>query len=231
MKKELDKHIENNEEVKKIKSQYKKILNLVFTLLAIIIIIFTINFIRTYSKFYKILKNNIGVDLGDNYKITTYIDGDVIYTYCKNGIIKTVRNIDKVNEIISIQTNEKSYIILEKSKEFWDMPNINREVNKANLMSIMLLEEDITIKNIVTWMITENISIEKEVYEGKKYIVLNMEMTKLWVNPETYYIEREMNFGQEFKNKIEKNVVTDKDVEIPKLEEYKYNGMLEIEME
>lgn len=223
MKKELDKNIENNEDVKKIKSKYKRIIKSASIILIIILLIFLINFIRTYSEFSKILKTNIAANLGENYKVITYTDGNSVHTYCKNGVKKIIRNIGKPSEIITIQTKDKSYAIAESTKTYWDVQFTHNEVNKIDLISSIFCDEEyLTPKDFIRVMLTEKVKIDKEEYNGKDYIILNIDMIKIWVNPDTYYIEREIRFGEETQRIIEKNVVTDKDVEIPNLEGYEY---------
>ncbi|MBP3596745.1 MAG: hypothetical protein J6J60_05035 [Clostridia bacterium] len=220
MKKNLNPELENNEEVKKVKKQYKKIIKISLIILVICLGLFLINFIKTYLTFSKIMKSNIAINLGDNYKITTYEVGVPVYVYFKDNVKKTVRNEGKDNEFIIYQTEDKTYGITPKTKRYFDI-ELRRGVNEIDLISSMMWDKEyLDFKNFVRVMFTESVRIGKEEYNGKDYITLTIGMIKLWVNPETYYVEKELRYGDETLRIIEKDVVKDGDIEIPNLEEY-----------
>lgn len=220
MKKNFNSELENNEEVKKVKRQYKKILKIVLVILAICLVVVLINFIRIYLGFSKIMKANVAVDLGNNYKITTYEFGFPVYVYFKDNVKKTVRNEGKDNEFIIYQTEDTAYGIMPKTKRYFDVELI-RSVNESDLIASMMWDRDyIDLKNFVRLMFTESVKLGKEEYNGKDYITLTIDMIKLWANPETYYVEKELRHGEEISRIIEKDVIKDKDLEIPNLEEY-----------
>lgn len=220
MKKNLNPELENNEEVKKVKNQYKKIIKISLMILVICLGLFLINFIKTYLAFSKIMKSNIAINLGDNYKITTYEVGVPVYVYFKDNVKKTVRNEGKDNEFIIYQTEDKAYGITPKTKRYFDI-ELRRGVNEIDLISSMMWDKEyLDFKNFVRVMFTESVKIGKEEYKEKDYITLTIDMIKLWVNPETYYVEKELRYGDETLRIVEKNVVKDKDIEIPNLEEY-----------
>lgn len=218
MKKNLNPELENNEDVKKIKKQYKKIIKIALILLILCLILFLINFIRIYLGFSKILKANVGVNIGDNYKITTYEFGHPVYVYFKDNIKKTVRNEGKDNEFIIYQTENESYGIIPKTKKYFDV-NLFRKVNEIDLISSMMWDrENIDLKNFVRVFFTEGVKLGKENYKGKEYITLTIDMIKLWVNSDTYYVEKELRYGEEITRVIEKNVVKENELSIPDLD-------------
>lgn len=220
MKKNLNPELENNEDVKKVKKQYKKIIKIVLIILAICLVVLLINFIRMYLGFSKIMNANISVDLGDNYKITTYEFGLPVYVYFKDNVKKIVRNQGKDNEFIIYQTENESYGILTKTKKYFDV-DLFRKVNEIDLISSMMWDKEyIDLKNFIRVMFTENVKLGKEEYKGKDYITLTIDMIKLWANPENYYVEKELRYGDEIIRVIEKDVVNDEDIKIPNLEQY-----------
>ena len=223
MKNNFNKELENNEDVKKIKIQYRKLLKIVFIIFLLIFLLFIINFVKTYLEFSKILKANFAVDLGENYKVITNTDGFLTHICYKDGVKKTVRHEGLPNEIIAVQTKDKAYMFSEKNKIYWDIESDKMDISKVDLIySTYWLKEDITAKNVIRVMLTEGVKIEKESFEGKDYIILKMNMIKIWINPDTYFAEKEIRYGEEIERIIEKDVVTDEDMNIPNMEGYEY---------
>jgi len=215
--------IENNKEVKQIKKKYKKLKDILLIIIFIILVLLIINFIHDFIIFEKVVKNNAFVYLGENYKITSEDNGQERIIYYKDGVRKGITR-NKNNEVVSF--NDIAYLIMHDEKQYYTNDEMmllhGSNDGKENLFMYMgWSEESLDKIDILKTMITSFVRVGKEEYKGKQYITVQMNMYKIWVNPDTYYIEKENLDGQIGEKTIEKNVVTDEDMQVPDLTEYK----------
>ena len=77
------------EELKTLKQKYKKMKLAIFLVIILVILGFVINLLYTSIVTQKIFKANYSVDIGNNYNITYFYNGEVNkITYCKDNRIK-----------------------------------------------------------------------------------------------------------------------------------------------
>lgn len=210
MKKELKSEIENNEEVKKIKSKYKKISRIFLIAIIMILIVLTIKILYDFNICVKTINANNTSNLGNNYKITriSYAN-DITYTYRKDDIFQNIHP----NGTALVIVGEKAYMFELEKKEYQELDwNLSNPLNTS--------EYEMSKKDIFVNYILNGAKIGKEEYKGKQYITIRVDTHKVWVNPDTYYIEKELLSGQVEEKTIEKNVVKDEDILFYNLDEY-----------
>ena len=218
MLKKKSKDVENHEEVKVIKKQYKKMRNIILICLSIFIILFAIKFLHDFVIIHKVLKVNYA-DLGDNYKITFYENQlqTPRYIYYKDGITKYL--LPNAPSNIVITKDGYLYVIQTEKKTYTKFENVLGN-SKGVSLSYMSFGVDMDIQHILQFMILERCKVSKEEYKNQNYITLQFGMYKMWINPTTYYVEKEIFSGQVTEKVIEKNVVTEEDIKMPNLEGY-----------
>lgn len=216
--------MEKVEELKNIKKKYKNYLKFIFIILLLLFIFFVIKFIYTYNIVSKILYTNYKVDLGDNYKITVYRGKEKKIestTYYKNNVRKIVKDMDGTVQI-GYCVDDKIYSIWPNSKVYEYYKNESEdEIKKISFINYHSIGINEPISNDV-WDFVKNgkIKIGKEIEENTEYITMQSDAYKLWVDKETYLVRKEKLWGQITEKVIEKDVVTDEDVEMMDLSEY-----------
>ncbi len=209
----------STEEVKKIKSTYKKMKYTIFFLLLAIIIFYISNLLITTLYLQNIVKKNLGINLGNNYKLTRTSGNYTTTIYYKDGIY---------NHIYS--DNQKS--IYAKNEEIYQVDYLTKTYQKIELnsflqphVSLSLFnyfyfgedEESLSFKSLLTTVYQANVKLSSETIHQQKYLTVSLKAfnEKLWIHPDTYYIEKENMDGQITEQKLEKNVVTDEDIKTP----------------
>ncbi len=219
-------NINNKEELKKVKITYSKIIKIILVIILIIALLFMFKFIYVFN----VLKRNqkAELSLGNNYKIIyNEIYGDSkqeIQVYCKEDFKMIVTKTD--SNVSYCIPNERNYVdeyninLKEKTyrnyKNLADLP-FESYYEYYVVMRVSKIGEASLLKTAFEYIN----KIERERYDGKNYIVLKNNGYKYWIDPETYYIKRKKYEDQitEYIT-IEKNTVTDKDMEIPDLSNY-----------
>lgn len=208
-----------NKELENVKSKYKKIIKIIVLLIILLIIFFSTKLIYTYNIISKILYTNYNVDLGNNYKLTVYKGKDreiESITYYKNNVKKTILNNDENH--VGFCTNDKIYSIWKDSKvyECYDNPEKdNKKVSFINYYSLGI--NGPTSKDVWEFILYNNIKIQNEA----EFKVIEMNPYKLWVDKETYLIKKEKLWEQVREYIVEKDVVTDEDIKLIDLSDYK----------
>lgn len=220
MEKKVNVEVENNEEVKILKSKYKKSKKILLSIILIIVVIVGIKFTRDFIIFEKVMKNNICVYLGDNYKIVSKNGRQEHILYYKDGVRKAVTNSGNNHEVVSFK--DIGYFIMHDEKKYFtsDMSMLAQGSTDGTENILWGSEEELDKLELLKTMITSFAKVRKEEYKGEKYITIQMNMLKLWANPDTYYIEKENVDGQIEERTIEKDVVTDEDMQVPDLTGY-----------
>lgn len=216
----------SQEDYKKEILRLRKKIKIVKTTLISLIIIFLVFFIGrfeyTYINLKKMLEHNVDYDIRNNYKRTVTVNGKQSVCYYKDGAYKVIHYGN--NSIMWVKDN-KGYIINTDSKIYYDYLPITLE--KAdysklyNLEYFMVSREDINFKNIASLILLENTKVGKEEYKNNRYITITIGESKYWINPDTFFVEKEKNDWQITETTIETGNVTDKDIEIPDLTGYK----------
>lgn len=210
MKKNVNQEIENNEEVKKIKNKYKRIFKIFIISIIIVLTVLTIKILYDFNICEKTINANMTSNLGNNYKITriSYAN-DIIYTYRKDDIFQNIHP----NGTSLVIVGETAYMFDLGKKEYQELDwNMSNPLNTA--------EYEISKKDIFVNYILAGAKIGKEEYKGKEYITMRVDTHKVWINPDTYYIEKEVLSGQVEEKTIEKDVVKDDDILYYHLDEY-----------
>lgn len=209
----------SDEDVKIIKSKYKKMKLTILFILLFIILVYIGNLLITALQVQNILQNSVAVDLGNNYKLSTTDNGKTKTTYYKDGIYNCVFSdntyglYSKDNEIYDVIYESKEYQKI-NSEYFPTLPPNN--VTLLNYLSVN--KEFVTsLKDIILFVCQDNIKLHTETINNQKYIVTEIKAsgTKWWVNADTYLVEKEDHQGQIVEQKVEKNVVTDENIKAP----------------
>lgn len=219
--------IKNIEELSKAKKKYTKIRNIIIILILVLILYGIVFYSRKYIVLSKILRANYSANLGTNYKITEYINGDIenpTITYYKDGVCVIGTFWDENKSYFYLDDDNKYYIQEREGYKSYKKINVyeNYDPEKIflfNFQNLLSEPKEITTKDILNYTFTVNVKIDKEEYRGKEYITLQSGMEKLYSNPENYYIEKRLYQGQVNERIIEKGVVTT-ETELPDLSTY-----------
>ena len=208
----------SEEEVKIIKSKYKKMRLIILLILLFIVVVYVTSLLITALRVQNVLQNNVAVDLGNNYKFTRTYNGISNATYYKDGICNYVFSdgkyglYEKDNEIYQVMYETKEYQKI-NSENFL---NISSTVS---LLNYVAMDEEYvnSLKDMIVFVYQANVKFDTETINNQKYLVVEMKAfgEKLWVNADTYLVEKENMQGQVTEQKIEKNVVTDEDIKSP----------------
>ena len=219
--------MKNIEELSNVKKKYTKIRNIIIILIFILILFGIIYYSWKYIVLSKILRANYSVNLGTNYKITEYINGNKenpTITYYKDGVCVTGSFWDENKSYFYLDDDNKYYIQERDGYKSYRKINVyeNYDPEKIflfNFQNLLSEPKEIQVKDVLNYTFKTNIIIGKEEYRGKEYITLQNGMGKLYSNPENYYIEKQLYQGQVNERIIEKGVVTT-ETELPDLSTY-----------
>lgn len=224
MKKEVE-----NEEIKGLKKKYKKLkYGILFVIIAIIIIVLSC-FAYNVLALQVLLKKSEDAKYGDNYKktMTTYQlsnpenkSGSVIYR--KGDTIKVVLQNGRFG---LLKTPEKSYQILYESKEYRvleDDIQISGSTSENNLLDYCLIEDTNSFMSVADFVYKANVKLKRENIDGTDYYVISVNAfeQKIYLNPETYLVDRLEFDGNVTNIEVVKNVVTDEDLKTPERLEF-----------
>ena len=216
-----NKEVKNKEEeLKTIKTKYKKLKLAIFLVIIIIVISFIFNLLYTSIVTQKIFKSNTSIDIGDNYKATYLYDGKVNrIVYYKDNKVKTVHLSGDVGMIF---VNDKQYLVNFAKKQYMELENngVNISNVETNLIQHIAIDEQYvnSLGNIIKIVLADNVKLRTEKDKNQKeYLALEIKNSgiKLLVNKENYLVEKEISNGSTQEIKIEKDVVVDEDVLSP----------------
>ena len=211
----------NKEELKKLESQYNKYMKIIKIILLIILFVLLIlatRYIYCFSLAYKIIHaNNIDI-LDKNLKMTYFmsfeddlVENDTITHYYKDGVTVMEASFFKSysidGKIYSFYpySEEKTYSVHELSKnETWDDFSFSRKVTILAVYASTFFTVDIDHENV----------------DGVKYLVFSDENSQTYYDAKTYLQTRKVNSNSITDIKYEFDVVTDKDITLPDLNEY-----------
>ena len=211
----------NNKELSEVKNRYKKLKNIIIIILFILIGIFLINEIHDIYILNKILKYNVDVDCGNNYKVVRNENGDISEFYLKDDRSKHVGGNGKN---VMMWTKDSAYIVLHDTKEYFEfigdempMKYMGGRTTVTFFPSIMVSKQDIdSLFELLDFKYSFRINIDSEVIEGKDYYVLETDVDiKMWFSKEDYKFLRELNYGRLTTIDIEKDVVADEEMKTP----------------
>ncbi len=216
-----NKEVKNKEEeLKTIKTKYKKLKLAILLVIIIIVISFIFNLLYTSIVTQKIFKSNTSIDIGDNYKATYLYDGKVNrIVYYKDNKVKTVHLSGDVGMIF---VNDKQYLVNFAKKQYMELENngVNISNVETNLIQHIAIDEQYvnSLGNIIKIVLADNVKLRTEKDKNQKeYLALEIKNSgiKLLVNKENYLVEKEISNGSTQEIKIEKDVVVDEDVLSP----------------
>lgn len=215
-----------NKEAKEIKNKYKKLRNSILCVILVIVIVLLVKFIYNYNIVKKIFENNVNVNLGNNYKITKvtndtyrqeiyYKDGDIKALYNDNNCMLWIDD----TAYICVYDKEEYTVVRnnETGESSLPMKPYGGGENVSIMGSIAFYEEDVdSFLDIAKIMIFTNMNVKEEVIDNEELYVLETGVdVKMWFNKENYSLRRELHYGDVSEYKIEKGVVTDKDIKLP----------------
>lgn len=214
------------DELDKVKKEYVKYIKIIKLIIFVLVVIAIVLILRTIYKFsiiYKIVENNVWMELGDNYKITTYDEntGKVVGTiYYKNGIKKDIYN----GVEWYTTSDEEMYWILLEQKEYQviidDLVHTLRHIAKESLFttSVAQINEKIQKSGAIKSRMKDKLSTE--IYNNKEFFYIDGGFSRWYVDKDDFLIKYK-KFGKDFyRYEIELNSVTDADVEFPDLTGY-----------
>lgn len=220
------------DELEKVKSEYNKYIKIIKVLIIIFAIVASIILVKNLFKLgiaYKIVQNNVWMDLGDNYKITVYDEktNEVTSTkYFKNDIVRIVDVFMNETTEHFITPDYIDYWLIPGEKEYAisSMPvEIVKIVynHKANLFSpeAQVLSEFLQKKNSIEKIMKHKLYLEK--YNEKQYIVSDLGYNKYYFDLSDFILRYKTNGNDMNRYEIEKGVVTDEEVTIPDLSTYR----------
>lgn len=220
------------DELEKIERKYKRLRKSVIIVLLLILVIFLITTSYKFIILRKVADNNINVEVGDNYKITRKTKDSTSITFVKDGIYKTVseREGDMIITNVLCDNIWHSFIEIKETSEndafksyYEREQEIKMELNRANLSGyfIMMYDEQAEAKveslKILEAILTGNIEIKSTEYNGKSCYKVIYDTHYTIVDKDTFVTINDN--GVEIK--LERNVVTDEDIKMPDINEYK----------
>ncbi len=212
------------DELEKVKAQYSryiKIIKLIALVLLIIVVILLSKTIYKFSIVYRMVENNVWMDLGDNYKITTYDEktGNVKLAQYYNNDIKKIVD-DSENE--SYLTSDKWYCVSVEYKEYSIITDNIVQLLYVPKESLFLQETYLNerLQKMQAIKSGMNYDIGKENYNNKEYVILYTDYYKYYIDKEDFIIKYKKSGNDFYRYEIETNVVTDEDVKIPDLSDY-----------
>lgn len=223
------------DELEKVKSEYNRYIKIIKVLIIIFAIVASIILVKNIFKLgiaFKLVQNNVWMDLGDNYKITVYDEKTNKVTstkYFKNGTVRIVDIVmDETNEHF-ITPDYLDYWVIPGKKEYaiTSMPvEIVKIVynHKANLFSpeAQVSSEFLQKKNCIEKIMKHKLYIEK--YNEKQYIVSDIGYNKYYFDLSDFILRYKTNGNDLSRYEIEKNIVTDEEVTLPDISDYTYVG-------
>ncbi len=195
--------VQNTENIKIIKKYKRKIKTLKIAVSLVILIIVVVGFGSLASR-YAIVKSalikNINYDAKGNYRLEYYEESIERYnyhttTYVGENKMKKVKG-DKVHEYWE---NDKHYIIDNENKTYF-IKNENIQGNDNLNIPIMIIpemknlvnEKGISTIDILKFILTSNITIQKEGFRAKEYYVIKdmQKGLKIYFDKDTFFAER-----------------------------------------
>lgn len=215
------------DELEKVKSEYNKYIKIIKVLIIIFAIVASIILVKNLFKLgiaYKIVQNNVWMDLGDNYKITVYDEetNEVTKTtYFKNDIVR--ENLTSNNIDYFITNDSTLYWIIHDKKEYQILSEYIYRIiynPKVSLYSYgeSSASETYQKKSCIEKIMKHKLYIEK--YNEKQYIVSDIGYNKFYFDLSDLILRYKTNGNDMNRYEIEKGVVTDEDVTIPELSTY-----------
>ena len=224
--------IKNIKKLELTKNKYHKI-KIIFIIIIFFIIIINLSlFSYKYIIMNKIWKANVGVEFGNNFKITIYENKHDIpsqYIYYKDGIKKIISANDSNKSSYQLITKDKYYLIndyfktyLLKTTKDKNITYCPEKMNMFRYYSEILSNEKSTPLSIKSVLFSK-VKLKKGEYEGKKYFIFEQGNERMYLNPNTFLVEIILSLpierGQYTKLQVDINAVTE-DLIIPNLENY-----------
>lgn len=215
------------DELEKVKSEYNKYIKIIKVLIIIFAIVASIILVKNLFKLgiaYKIVQNNVWMDLGDNYKITVYDEktNEVTSTkYFKNDIVRENLTLNNIDHFI---TNDSTlYWIIHDKKEYQILSESIYRIIYNPKVSLYFYGESSASeiyqkKNCIEKIMKHKLYIEK--YNEKQYIVSDIGYNKYYFDLSDFILRYKTNGNDMNRYEIEKGVVTDEEVTIPDLSTY-----------
>lgn len=221
----------------------KMLLKIILLIICIALVIF-LGFVGyRYSIFSKLYNNNVKEELGNNYRITTLLNGEILYTsYYKDGVEMIIWENDGFfvwdngNEAYTIYYDEGKYEPIEPIGE--SFVNVSESgYGFGSLFNLTYLKSNIILRSFN--IIRENIRTGE--LDGKEYYIIKsdpkhaMSTSTLWIDKETFFVRKsEVMVSSDYYDGsdtsslyprtlefiVEKNIVTENDVAKPHLENY-----------
>lgn len=223
------------DELEKVKKQYNKYIKIIKILIIIFAIIASIILVKNMFKLgiaYKLVQNNVWMDLGDNYKITVYDEKTNEITSTKYFKNNTMRVTDGMTDTITehfITPDYLEYWIVPEKREY-AIPSMPVEIvkilynHKASLFSpeAQVASEFLQKKNCIEKIMKHKLYLEK--YNEKQYIVSDVGYNKYYFDLSDFILRYKTNGNNLSRYEIEKNVVTDEEITLPDISDYIYVG-------
>jgi len=213
--------VEAKPEKKKKKSKVGSAIKTIILFALLLLAIFIVCTFLQWNLVCRIFDANTQIDLGNNYKLTTEYEGENPSTSVK--IYKDGVSVYQLGQTGFIWTdNTKTYIVLTKEKQYFAVENGVPMTDASSTTTVPTYEifADKDKTTLLQDVLLGRIQIETEEFEGQACYIVTSEHEKVFVNKETMQIIRDESNGQVVETKIEKDIITDKDVALPDLSKY-----------
>lgn len=236
MKKDLDnQNIEDTEIVNEIK-EYKRKINLIKTIFWIIVIGIILTIVISISyKFYVIRKTyyrNTNYRKFESFRVEEY-DGSVecdlphYTTYYLKNVMKKYYG----DDVIEYYDGENHYYFDNENKTYWvkkENLNLSLNINISTMSGTENIIKNGKISNfeILKFIINSNIKVNTRTFRQKKYFQLYYEGDLIFIDADTFFVERVQDQKEKFGSEITKEYrvttanVGWKEVEKPDLSKY-----------
>lgn len=222
------------EELEKIEIKYKKLKKSVLVVLLLILIVFCISTLYKFIILRKVADNNINIDVGNNYKLTRKTDDYTSTTFVKDGIYKTVNEREGDIIITNVFADNKWHSFVEvkdsaengKIKTYYYERNqetkmfLNRTSLSSNYMMMydeQSASEKVGNMGILQTILAGNVEIKSTKYNEKDCYKIIHDSHYMIVDKKDFVAINDN--GVEIK--LEKGVVTDEEIKMPDINEYK----------
>lgn len=195
--------VQNTENVKIIKKYKRKIKTLKIIVALIILIIFAFG-LGTLAFRYTIVKNalvkNVNYDAKGNFRLEYYEDSIERFnyhttTYVGENKMKKVKG----DKVLEYWENDKHYIIDNENKTYFIKNEDIQENDKLNIpimiipkMKELVDEKGVSPIEILKFILTSDITIQKEGFRAKEYYVIKdiQKGLKIYFDKDTFFAER-----------------------------------------
>ena len=216
----------NKEKLDKLKAKYMKVkkpLVILTALFSLVIILYVVIFTYKFIVLKKVFTINNQNALGNNFKRTVYTSDNIIShtTYYKDGVLRyNIGNYLDLyyieNKAYSINTYNLTYTVAEIPDDY--IPGIS--LFNLDAVGAGQKSSKSATQNAFESLFENNLNIKKDFIENKEYLIISTENKDTFIDPNTFLVFKTNYLGTINYQIIEKNIVTDSEINLPNLNLY-----------